>query len=610
MMIKRALFTALCGLAILGVLFVMSRSNYLFFHCLAQTISIAVAWAVFVVSWNSRRVVQNNYMLLLGIGFLFCSGLDFLHTLSFPGMNVFPDHGPNLSSCLWLGARFIQTGALLIAPVFVRRDLNAYAAFVGFALVTTVLGGAIFSGMFPACWINGAGPTLFKVSSEYAIAVGMLAAAIKLYQERDQFSMPVLHMLMAYILFTALQEVCFAPGGAAGDPYMLAGHLLKITAVYCLYQAMIVTGIARPQEVLYWRLKQSEEALRKSRERFKTVADFTFDWEFWLDENGQCVWVSPSAKRVTGYDAEDFYKDPSLFTKIMHPDDREMPLACTPEGNGEEPPCSRDFRIIRKDGSICWIGHVCQPVYDSAGKWRGRRGSNRDITEVCKAEALRKDVERIARHDLKSPLSGIISAVGLLRNTGTIPKQECQLLREMENEARNTLSMVDMSLTLLKIEENCYEPDSGPQDAVKIIRSVINDLSPVMQAKKIRADVEVAPESDDTIFMGEELLSRSLMANLIKNAVEASPENESILIRIAGPLSTCSITITNLGEVAASMRERFFHKYATHGKRKGMGLGTYSARLLARVQHGDVVLNASEPGRTTVVVTLPRHCPA
>ncbi|WP_161598282.1 MASE3 domain-containing protein [Pseudodesulfovibrio senegalensis] len=606
-MTRKSLLTVLCGLVILGVLLVMSRSNYLFFHCLAQTISIAVAWAVFVVSWNSRRVVQNNYMLFLGIGFLFCSSLDFLHTLAFTGMGVFPNHGPNLHSSLWLGARFIQTGALLIAPVFVRRSLNAYGAFACFALVTAALAGAIFTGVFPVCWVEGYGPTHFRTFSEYAIAAGMLAAAFKLYTERDQFSTTVLRMLMAYILFTAVQEVCFAQGGVAGGPFMLAGHLLKILAVYCLYEAMIVTGIARPQEVLYWRLKQSEEALRKSRERFKTVADFTFDWEYWLDENGQCVWVSPSAKRVTGYDAHDFYKDPDLFTKIMHPDDRDTPLVCAQDTNGEEPPCTRTFRIIRKDGTLCWIGHVCQPVYDSSGKWRGRRGSNRDITELCKAEALRKDVERIARHDLKSPLSGIISAVGVLQDAATIPEQQRMLLQKMESEARNTLNMVDMSLTLLKIEENRYEPDAGPQDAIKIIRAVLDDLAPTMRTKSVRAEVVVDPEPDDTIFMGEELLCRSLLGNLIKNAVEASPENHVVSINIAGPLSTCTVTICNMGEVPEPMRDRFFHKYSTHGKRKGMGLGTYSARLLARVQGGDVVLNTSEPGRTMVTVTLPRH---
>lgn len=608
--IQRTLFTAFGGLVVLGLFSVISQSNYLFFHCLAQTISIAVSWAVFVVAWNSRHVAHNNAILLLGIGFLFSSGLDFLHTLAFPGMGVFPGYGPNLPHSLWLGARFIQTGALLLAPLFVRREYNLVVAFGGFALVTIAIATAIFSGTFPLCWTSPQGATSLRIFGELALAAGTLLASIKFYSERKNFSRPVLGMLMAYIAFTAAQEVCFAFGTFSGNSFTLAGYLLKLLAAYYLYHAVVAIGIARPQEVLYWQLKQSEEALRLSRERFKTVADFTFDWEYWLDENGECLWVSPSAKRITGYDANEFYNAPSLFTTIMHPEDRHTIRDLSSHKQQRTSVCKKNFRIIRKDGVLRWVGHICQPVYDSSGQWRGRRGSNRDITEVLKAERLRKDVERIARHDIKSPLGSIISALGTLCDMNSIPQQNRQLLEEMQTEARNALTMVDMSLILLKIEENCYKPNSGPQDAIKIIRAATNALTPLMRSKDVQVQVQIDEQAEDTIFVGEKLLTQSLLTNLIKNAIEASPEHKVVRVRLAGPLSTCIITITNEGEVPAVMREKFFCKYATHGKQKGMGLGTYSARLLAQVQGGDVGLVTEEAGKTTLTVSLPRHRPS
>ena len=65
-----------------------------------------------------------------------------------------------------------------------------------------------------------------------------------------------------------------------------------------------------------------ETELRESEERFRTVADFTYDWEYWLDPDGNYVYVSPSCERITGYRSDEFRQDPELLETIIHPDDR------------------------------------------------------------------------------------------------------------------------------------------------------------------------------------------------------------------------------------------------------------------------------------------------
>jgi len=66
-----------------------------------------------------------------------------------------------------------------------------------------------------------------------------------------------------------------------------------------------------------------------------------------------------------------------------------------------------------------------------------------------------------------------------------------------------------------------------------------------------------------------------------------------------------TVSIHNQGVVPEQVREDFFEKYATFGKRHGTGLGTYSARLIARTLGGDVTMDTSEAGGTTLTVTLP-----
>ena len=137
------------------------------------------------------------------------------------------------------------------------------------------------------------------------------------------------------------------------------------------------------------------ETLRESEEKYRTVADFTYDWEYWLGPDGNYIYVSPSCERITGYRPDEFIRDPELLEKIAHPADRAMIAHYGREALESREAYSLDFRIITRGGEERWIGHWSQPVYSADGKWLGRRGSNRDITDRKRAEeALRASEER------------------------------------------------------------------------------------------------------------------------------------------------------------------------------------------------------------------------
>jgi PAS domain S-box-containing protein len=156
--------------------------------------------------------------------------------------------------------------------------------------------------------------------------------------------------------------------------------------------------------------KRAEEALLVSETKYRIVADNTHDWEFWKDSKGKFVYSSPSCERITGYGPTEFAHDPTLFLRIVHPEDSGV-FRDHVQDVMEHPRIEEiSFRIVRPDGSIRWIDHVCQPVMDANGTFLGTRGSNRDVTDRKKIEEER---ERLIG-ELREAMDNVKTLEGIL----------------------------------------------------------------------------------------------------------------------------------------------------------------------------------------------------
>jgi len=252
------------GLLILFGLYLTSQYSYLLFHSLAEIFSIVVACGIFMVSWNARRFMDNNYLLFIGIAYLFVAGLDLLHTLAYRGMGVFPGYDANLPTQLWIASRYLESLSLLVALLFVRRQLNAHLAFLGYAVVCSLLLGSIFYwDVFPDCYLEGTGLTPFKIVSEYVICLILAASITLLLRYRQVFDPDVLRLLVLSIAVTIASELAFTRYVSVYGFANMVGHFLKIISFYLIYRAIIATALLKPYSVMFRDLKASEEALRQ-----------------------------------------------------------------------------------------------------------------------------------------------------------------------------------------------------------------------------------------------------------------------------------------------------------------------------------------------------------
>ncbi|MEO5363320.1 MAG: response regulator [Magnetococcus sp. DMHC-8] len=235
----------------------------------------------------------------------------------------------------------------------------------------------------------------------------------------------------------------------------------------------------------------------------------------------------------------------------------------------------------------------------------------RQNAALLAADQMKADMERIMRHDLKAPLASIISYTDLLLTTDTfaLTEETHRCVQFVHDAGHHALRMISLSLDLYKMEQGTYMLVPQPVDLVQIIGRLVIDFSREAHKKGIPIHILIAgqPLQAGSHFwvLGEDLLCYSLFANLLKNALDASPVQQAITVSLAVQDGMATVAMHNAGEVPVAIQARFFEKYVTSGKKSGNGLGTYSARLMAEVQHGSMRMATSASAGTTLTVQLP-----
>ncbi len=128
--------------------------------------------------------------------------------------------------------------------------------------------------------------------------------------------------------------------------------------------------------------KKTTKSLREKGKLFRTIANFTYDWEFWSAPDGKLIYSSPSCERITGYGSDDFQKDHGLLEKIVHPEDKDLYTLSL----CHESPSFRQFRIITARSETRWVEHLCRQICDTNGNLLGLRSTIREITDRKLAE--------------------------------------------------------------------------------------------------------------------------------------------------------------------------------------------------------------------------------
>lgn len=278
----RVAISALAAAAACIVLWLTSLYSYLFFHSIAEMFIVAVAAAVFMVSWSARGYPESQPFVLLGIGYLFVAILEILHTLSYRGMSVLPV-GQDYATKLWIAARGLQAVVTLAFAHLVRLRRTA-PSLVAFLAIGAIAAAAILSifvwDIFPLCLVEGTGVTPFKKASEYVISAFLLTATVLVIRSRETLGRQERALLSAAFVLNAAGEIVFTLYASAYGTQNLIGHLLTLGSFGLAYQALFATKVRSRIALIHElrrstaRLEQSERELRAanlSKDRFFSI---------------------------------------------------------------------------------------------------------------------------------------------------------------------------------------------------------------------------------------------------------------------------------------------------------------------------------------------------
>lgn len=374
----------------------------------------------------------------------------------------------------------------------------------------------------------------------------------------------------------------------------------------------------------YEEIKRRQNEIVESERRFRTLSEFSQDWDYWISENGDIIFNSPSCEKITGYSQNEFIEKPNLLNEIIYPEDEEAFRKHLENFKSPEH-FEIEFRIATKDGGVKWLSHVCNPIYVE-GEFRGRRVSNRDITDRKRLEEQLRQSQKMESlglfaggiaHDFNNILTVIDGYSRFLKaiigdRDEKINNYIQQIIDASKRAQRLTSSLLSFSRKQIM----------RPQPVM--VNNVIEEISKFLK-RLIGEDIELRlifnkPEEALPVFADPHQIEQVIM-NLAANARDAMPEGGKLTIETAraffdqrrarehgckpGDYMMISVSDTGIGidkELLPHIFEPFF---TTKEKGKGTGLGLSIIYGIIK-QHEGLINVYSEKGiGTTFKIYLP-----
>ncbi len=626
--------------ALIFSLIIITSENFILFHTIAELFTVGIAIIMFVVAWYAYPFSRNNFLLFLGIGYFWVGTLDLYHTLVYPDLNIYEDLTGTPSAQIWVIARLFEALILLIAPLFLTRDLNPTRTFVIFGAISAIAYQLVLSGNFPAAFYTDTGLTQFKIYSEYVIIAILFIACFHLWSKRHLLKPRLLTLLIIAIGLTIIAEVIFTLYTAIDDIYNKSGHIVKILSFWLIFEILVKSALTRPYRELkkahddmehtvitrtktleqeVEKHKNTERALIESKARLtqlltsSPVVIHTRE----LTEGYPVTFISDNAREIFGYSSEELMHDPELWDGLIHPDDKTHALE---ELNNilSSRSLTQEYRIKTHDGGYKWVYEELKIINDDHNEPLCIIGCRYDITQRKHAEteliAAKIEADRANQaksqflsrmsHELRTPLNAIMGFSQLSDYDKTLSDSQRDIAKKIYNAGKHLLILIDEILDLAKIESGNINLSMQPVSTTEVINDCLALTKTLASSRNI--SIKFNPENgNEYIIIADHIRFKQVLLNLVSNAIKYNKADGQVEI-YCSEHKTDKVRINVSDSGAGIDKQKILHLYepfnrlgAEAANIEGTGIGLVITRQLVELMGGELGVE-STPGKGAV----------
>jgi two-component system sensor histidine kinase CreC len=214
---------------------------------------------------------------------------------------------------------------------------------------------------------------------------------------------------------------------------------------------------------------------------------------------------------------------------------------------------------------------------------------------------------RALTHELKSPISAIRGAAEILQTPGLDESRRKQFLANVEHETQRIQDLADRMLELSELETRRALPERCKVLLAPLARTIVESHEPAKVQRNVAIALEVPA---DAAALGDAFLIHLALSNLVKNAVEFSPEAGRVRVSVTTEEGHVRIAVEDEGpgipEFAKTrVFERFYSLARPHTGRKSTGLGLNLVKEIAMLHGGSVQLEDRAPAGLQACLVLP-----
>jgi len=266
-----------------------------------------------------------------------------------------------------------------------------------------------------------------------------------------------------------------------------------------------------------------------------------------------------------------------------------------------------------KDGRKLWINLTMTPRLDENGEVIGILGIGEDMTERMEVERMKSEVISTVSHELRSPLTSILTALALITggDTGELPEQAMRMADIAYRNSERLLRLINDMLDLKKIEAGKMEFHLEPLELALIVEQTIDANS--VYAEKLDAKFVLEDASPGIKVNADASRLMQVLTNLLTNAAKFSRPNDAIVISVSRHDDTARVAVTDHGPgIPKEFQDRIFQKFEqakSNGtcKSAGTGLGLSIAKVFVERMGGQIGFETETDVGTTFYFDLPEY---